>query len=72
MIRKRKIYLLSLNAENEITEHSQQVGRLHGKVQKGYTAGRWVAHGIEIIIENLHTKNMGIRRFLNLQVILLF
>jgi hypothetical protein len=26
MMRKRTIYLLSLNAENEITEYSQQVG----------------------------------------------
>ncbi len=38
-MRKRTIYLLFLNAENEITEYSQQVGRLFGKVWKGYTAG---------------------------------
>jgi hypothetical protein len=40
MMRKRTIYLLFLNAENEITEYSQQVGRLYSKVRKGYTAGR--------------------------------
>ncbi len=42
MMRKRTIYLLFLIAENEITEYSQQVGRLYGKVWKRYTAGRWV------------------------------
>jgi hypothetical protein len=48
MIRKRTIYLLSLNAENEITVHSRQVGRLYGKVRKGYTAGRGGGHEREI------------------------
>ncbi len=32
-----------LHAENEITEHSQQVGRLYGKVRKGCTAGNLTA-----------------------------
>jgi hypothetical protein len=45
---KRIIYLLLLHAENEITEHSQQVGRLYGKVRKGCKAGSLKVHKIEI------------------------
>ena len=60
MIRKRTIYLLSLYNENEITEHSQQVGRLYGKVRKGCTAGSLMAHGTDSILDYLHNQNMGI------------
>ncbi len=59
-----------LQAENEITEHSQKERRLYGKVRKGCTAGRLTANGIDNILDNLHNKNMGIRSFLNSQVIL--
>jgi hypothetical protein len=61
---------LLLHDQKEITEHSQKVGRLYGKVRKGCTAGRLTAHGIDNILDNLHNKNMGIRSFLNSQVIL--
>jgi hypothetical protein len=60
MMKKRIIYLLLLHPENEITEHSQQVGRLYGKVRKGYTAGNLTAHGTDNILDNLHNQNMGI------------
>ncbi len=64
---------MSLYDENEITEHSQQVGRLYRKVRKGYTAGKWVAQGIENIIENLHnveTRNNAHTKAARLQLIL--
>ena len=59
-MKKRTIYLLLLHAENEITEHSQQVGRLYGKVRKGCTAGNLTAHGTDNILDNLHNQNMGL------------
>ncbi len=49
-----------LHAENEINEHSQQVGRLYGKVRKGCTAGSLTAHGADSILDYLHNQNMGI------------
>jgi hypothetical protein len=64
MMKKRIIYLLLLHAENEITEHSQQVGRLYGKVRKGCTAGSLTAHGTDNILDNLNNQNMGIGVFL--------
>jgi hypothetical protein len=60
MMKKRTIYLLLLHAENEITEHSQQVGRLFGKVRKGCTAGSLTAHGTDSKLDYLHNPNMGI------------
>jgi hypothetical protein len=65
MMKKRTIYLLLLHAENEITEHSQQVGRLYCKVRKGCTAGSLTAHGTDNILDNLHNQNMGIGVSLN-------
>jgi hypothetical protein len=64
MMKKRIIYLLLLHAENEITEHSQQEGRLYGKVRKGCTAGNLTAHGADNILDNLHNQNMGIGVYL--------
>ncbi len=60
MMKKMIIYLLLLHAENEITEHSQQVGRIYGKVRKGCTAGSLTAHGTDNILDNMHNQNMGI------------
>jgi hypothetical protein len=44
---KKDNLLIVTSCSNEITEHSQKVGRLYGKVWKGCTAGRLTAHGID-------------------------